>query len=157
MNFERSIVIRSTPERLFRLTQDYGRRLAWDPFLKRADLLAGATEAAVGVRANCVARSGLAMETEYVSFTPPRVAAVKMTRGPWFLAGFAGSWRFKEEGAEATRVFFRYNVKGRPGWLAPLLTPVLGLVFARDTARRLAALKDAVERRGLDMGDDLPG
>src|SRR5262249_5697949 len=122
-----------------------GRRLDWDPFLKAADLLDGATQPGVGVRANCVARSSFAMETEYVSFAPPTVTAVKMTRGPWFLAAFAGSWRFEELPDGRTRVGFRYHLQGRPRWL----TPLLGWVFARDTRKRLAALKDAVERRGL--------
>ncbi len=77
MTFEQSIEIAAAPADLFALTQDYGRRLEWDPFLKSAVLLDGATEAGVGVRACCVAHSGLDMETEYVSFNPPRTCAVK--------------------------------------------------------------------------------
>jgi ribosome-associated toxin RatA of RatAB toxin-antitoxin module len=145
MTFEQSILIRATPAPLFALTQDYTRRLEWDPFLRSAELLDGAAAADVGVRANCVARSGLAMETEYVSFHPPHTTAVKMTRGPWFLEAFAGSWRFEEETPGQTRVFFRYHVRARPRWLAPLLA----WVFARDTRRRLAGLKKAVEEGGL--------
>gem|GEM_PF-4803137 len=37
MTFEDSILIRDTPT-LFALTQDYGRRLACDPFLRSARL-----------------------------------------------------------------------------------------------------------------------
>ena len=75
---------RSTPPRreLFRLTQDYDHRLDWDPFLKEARLVGGAQTAGIGVRAWCVAKSGLGMETEYVSFNPPKTVAVKMTKGP---------------------------------------------------------------------------
>jgi ribosome-associated toxin RatA of RatAB toxin-antitoxin module len=149
VTFEHSILIRATPDQLFALTQDYGRRLEWDCFLKAAYLLDGATSAGLGVRANCVARIGLAMETEYVSFSPPRVTAVKMTRGPWFIDSFAGSWHFHDEGAGQTRVSFAYHVRAWPRWLAPLLTPVLAHVFARDTRKRLGALKLAVEERGL--------
>jgi hypothetical protein len=112
-------------------------------------LLGGAAEAGVGVRANCVARSGLAMETEYVSFHPPHTTAVRMTRGPWFLESFAGTWHFEEVAPGQTRVIFRYHVRAWPRWLAPVLTPLLAWVFARDTRKRLAALKRAVEERGL--------
>ena len=59
MTFEESIEIAAAPDELFRLSQDYGRRLEWDPFLRSAGLV-GAREAGVGVRALCVARSGWA-------------------------------------------------------------------------------------------------
>ena len=116
MNFEQSVVISAPADVLFSLTQDYSRRLEWDPFLKSAALVGGATGAAVGVRALCVAHNGMGMETEYVSFNPPRVTAVKMTRGPWVIAQFAGSWRFEEIGAGETRVTFEYHLgPARPG------------------------------------------
>ncbi len=152
MTFEQAIVIGARPAELFALTQDYGRRLEWDPFLKSADLLNGAQQPSVGVRAWCVAKSGLGMETEYVSFNPPRTTAVKMTRGPRLIDRFAGSWRFEEIAPGQTRVSFRYGLRARPRWLAWLLTPVLSWVFARDTRKRLVALKSAVEQRGLLSG-----
>jgi hypothetical protein len=145
MTFEDSILIRDTPDALFALTQDYGRRLQWDPFLRSAELVGGAKEAGLGVRAYCVAHSRLGMETEYVSFTPPKVAAVKMTRGPWFIGGFAGSWRFFPEADGRTRVVFRYSVQARPRWLQPLLNPVLVRVFSREVRRRLEGLRSFVE------------
>lgn len=149
MTFAEFEEIGATPGALFALTQDYARRLEWDPFLKSADLLDGARAAGVGVRAWCAARSGLGMETEYVSFNPPRATAVKMTRGPWLIARFAGSWLFDEIAPGKTRVGFRYHLQARPRWLAWALAPLMGRLFARDTRRRLAALKEAVEQRGL--------
>jgi hypothetical protein len=149
MTFDESIVIDAEPTALFRLSQDYGRRLEWDPFLRSANLVGDARAADVGVRALCVSRSGWAMETEYVSFNPPRATAVKMTSGPWFLDQFAGSWRFEEVAPGRTRVGFRYSLRTRPVWLSWLFSPILGRVFARDTRDRLEALKVAIERRGL--------
>ena len=154
MMFEQSIVIAASPGELFALTQDYGRRLEWDPFLKSAQLLGGAREAGAGVRARCIARSGLGMETEYVSFNPPRACAVKMTRGPRWIGSFAGSWRFEEVSPGRTRVSFRYHLRARPRWLSGLFTPILGWAFARDTRKRLAALQVAVEQRGLLVGSE---
>jgi hypothetical protein len=147
MTFEQSVEVPAPAADVFALTQDYGRRLAWDPFLRSAALVGGAREAALGVRAYCVAHLGLGMETEYVSFRPPHVAAVRMTRGPWFLARFAGSWRFRALGPGRTLVVFRYHVRARPGWLAWALTPVLAAAFRWETRRRLAALSRAFADR----------
>lgn len=146
-----SIEIAAPPQDLFHLTQDYNRRLDWDPFLRSARLVDGATSAGLGVRALCAARSGMTMETEYISFKPPRVAAVKMTRGPLPLARFAGAWRFHERLAGQSTVSFHYDLTARPRWLSWLLTPILSWLFARATRRRLVALKAAVEEDGLLM------
>jgi hypothetical protein len=138
---------------LFKLSQDYHRRLRWDPFLREARLLDGAQSAAVGVRAWCVAHNGLGMETTYVSFQPPTVVAVKMTRGPRIISSFAGSWRFTELPSQSdlarTRVVFRYQIAGRPRWLAFLLDPLLAAVIQREMQRRLLALKRAVETTSI--------
>jgi hypothetical protein len=150
VTFEESIEIDAGPAERFRLSQDYERRLEWDPFLRSASLV-GSREAGVGVRALCVARSGWAMETEYVSFSPPRATAVKVTRGPWFLSSFAGSWRFEKMAKGRTRVAFRYSLQARPRALSWLLNPILARSFARDTRARLRALKGAVERRASSI------
>ena len=130
MTFEQSILIDADAAALFELSQDYTRRLDWDPFLRSAELLNGAALPAVGVRALCVDRKGTAMETEYVSYNPPRTVAVKITRGPWFLESFAGSWRFEPVGPGQTRVCFCYSLAARPRWLSWVLSPILRRVFA---------------------------
>jgi hypothetical protein len=144
--FERSILINAPRETLFALTQDYSRRLAWDPFLREARLMGPEGETGVGSRAWCVTWYGIGMETEDVSFERPDTAAVRMTRGPWLLASFAGSWRFRSSPGGATRVMFRYHLAARPAWLGPLLNPILVTFFAYDTQRRLEALKAALEK-----------
>ena len=152
MTFEESIDVDSGQVDLFWLSQDYGRRLGWDPFLQSAQLLDNAAEAAMGVRALCVSHGGWEMETEYVSFNPPQTTAVKMTRGPWFLESFAGSWRFEELAPRQTRVHFAYHLQAQPRWLARLLTPILMKVFLSETRNRLQALRVAAARvaRGND-------
>ena len=68
IKFSEKIVIQCTPEFAFDYTQDYGNRLHWDTFLKRAELLDGAAKAGNGAKAYCVSKLGLGMVTEYVSF-----------------------------------------------------------------------------------------
>ncbi len=150
------IEIRGEAGAIFELSQDYRRRLDWDPFLRRAELLGGAVEAGLGVTARCQARTGFVMETRYVSFQPPRACAVEMTCGPWFFRSFAGSWRFEPVEPGLTRVSFAYNLVARPS----ALTPLLGQVFAGETTKRLAALKRAIESatpEGTAAGSSLAG
>ena len=147
MKFEHTTVLDATPEVVFALTQNYSERLTWDQFMRQAVLLNGATEPKVGVSAWCVARLGIGMETEYVSFTPPRIAAVKMTRGPKVLETFGGTWEFTPVGAVRTKVTFRYQLRARPHWLAWLIEPVARWWFSRETRIRVAALANALARR----------
>lgn len=149
MRFIESIRIACPRERVFAYTQDYGQRLVWDTFLREAVLRDGATEAGPGVKSWCVSWHGLGMETEYVSFQPPAVTAVRMTRGPRLFERFAGSWRFDEEAPGVTRVTFTYAFTlRRPfGWLTPLMTWTL----VREVRGRLKDLK-----RRLDLGTSDP-
>src|SRR5262245_41272237 len=144
MKFEHIAVVNARPAEVFALTQDDSQRLAWDPFLRSAELIGGAKTPGIGVRAWCIARSGLGMETEYVSFTPPRIAAVKMTRGPWILESFGGAWEFSPAGTRMTKVTFRYQFRMRPRWVAWLLEPLARRWFSWETRKRVVALQSAL-------------
>ena len=149
-SIESTVDIAAPPEAIFDLIHDYGRRLEWDPFLCEARLLGDAREAGPGVRALCRARlrsGGGAMETVYVSFQRPAVAAVKMTRGPFYLAEFAASLRQLPLTNGSTRVSYKFHLAGRPRWLRVVMEPILAIVFRRETRRRLAALRSFLERR----------
>lgn len=109
MKFSESIFINASPEKVFDFTQDYSKRLQWDTFLRKADLIEDATKAGMGIRAYCEARNGLGMITEYVSFNRPRATAIKMTKGPYLFKTFLGSWNFKETKDQKTEVIFLYS------------------------------------------------
>lgn len=122
IKFAEAITINQAAEKLFDYTQDYNKRLYWDTFLTKAELLDGAISAGKGVKAWCVAHNGLGMETEYVSFNRPRVTAVKMTKGPYLFKSFLGSWTFKQISSTHTEVRFLYTYQLRfpfslAGWL----------------------------------------
>lgn len=145
---ETSVEIHASPEQVFDLLHDYTRRLDWDPFLRRAVVLNGRASG-LHVRTLCVAKwtsGGLGMETEYVAFQRPAVAAVKMTRGPWFFASFAASIRQDVQVDARTRVTYRVHFRVRPAWLTRVLVPMLRFVFMRETRARLAALKRYLKR-----------
>jgi ribosome-associated toxin RatA of RatAB toxin-antitoxin module len=148
-SIEATIDIHASPEAVFDLIHDYPRRLEWDPFLKEARLLEGAESAGLGVKARCTARNGfggLAMETVYVSFDRPRVAAVKMTKGPTVLETFAASLRQEGIEPEVTRVTYRFNFSTKPRWLRMIADPIAASLFRREVRQRLQALKRHLER-----------
>lgn len=109
IKFTEQILIDERPERVFDFTQDYNNRLKWDTFLKKADLIDGAIIADKGVRAYCVAKNGIGMVTEYVTYNRPKVTAVKMTKGSFIFKSFLGSWTFKEISNDKTEVIFLYS------------------------------------------------
>jgi len=145
IKFSEQITIRTEAAVAFDFTQDYGSRLRWDTFLKKAELIEGATEAAKGVKAYCVAKNGLGMETEYVSFNRPKVTAVKMTRGPFLFKSFLGSWTFKELAKGLTQVTFLYSFELR--FPFSLLPSFIRQNLQRNVRQRLLDLKNCLEKR----------
>ncbi|HYL27287.1 MAG TPA: SRPBCC family protein [Candidatus Nitrosotalea sp.] len=145
MKFAKSLEIDCSRERLFDLTQDYRRRLEWDPFLSKACLLEGEQTPHIGAKALCVDHHGFAMEVIYVAYKPPEVAAVKMTRGPFFLASFAGTWRFTEMAGGRTSLLFEYFYRLK--WPFAILRRFVDATFTREITERLAALDKFARER----------
>ena len=145
IKFTEKIEINCSPEFVFDYTQDYEKRLTWDTFLKKADLIEGATSAALGVRAYCVAKNGLGMVTEYVSFNRPKATAIKMTKGPFMFKSFLGSWTFKEMQPNLKEVIFLYSFQLR--FPFNLATGLIKRNLQANVRQRLADLKKNIERQ----------
>ena len=139
------VIIFASARDLFELTQDYGKRAAWDPLTSEAYLV-NAEVPAVGELVRCTATNGMSMDTVYVSYQRDKVATVKLVKGPYLFDKFAGGWRFHEIEPGKTRVQFTYNLSTRPRWLAWLITPIVGAVFRHETRKRIRALKSYAER-----------
>lgn len=146
IKFTEKIEIKCRPEVAFDYTQDYTQRLIWDTFLKKAQLIEGATSAGMGVKAYCVAKNGLGMVTEYVSFNRPGTTAIKMTKGPFMFTSFLGSWNFKEKKMDVTEVIFLYSFQLR--FPFNLLSVLVKRTLQRNVRKRLEDLKRNIERRG---------
>lgn len=144
IKFTETIVIDEMAEKVFDFTQDYNKRLLWDTFLKKADLIEGATSAGKGVKAYCVAKNGLGMITEYVTFNRPKATAIKMTKGPFIFKSFLGSWTFKEITKQKTEVVFLYSFSLRfPFNIVSLL---IKNNFQTNVRQRLVDLKSNIEK-----------
>lgn len=137
--------IKCSPEYVFDYTQDYKQRLTWDTFLKKADLIEGATTASKGVKAYCVAKNGLGMVTEYVSFNRPKATAIRMTKGPFMFKSFLGSWTFKEIQPDLTEVIFLYSFQLR--FPFNLATGLIRRNLQGNVRQRLKDLKQNIEGR----------
>ncbi len=140
--FSEKIIINSSREFVFDYTQDYTNRLKWDTFLRKAELIGGALEAGLGVRANCVAKNGLGMITEYVSYNRPEGTAVKMTKGPIMFKTFAGSWKFNQLDPDLTEVLFIYSFE-------------LRLPFVMFQGKVKRNLQSEVKQRLLDLKSNI--
>ncbi len=83
-----SETIPASSEEVFGLIHDYKRRLEWDTLLQHAQLCDDWTEAQLHATTICTGRwylGGISLRTEYISFDPPHVAAVRMLNRPPFL------------------------------------------------------------------------
>ena len=143
--FTEKIQIKCTPELAFDCTQDYNQRLTWDTFLKKADLIEGAKTANKGVKAYCVAKNGIGMVTEYVSFNRPKAAAIKMTKGHFMFKSFLGSWTFKEIQPDVTEIIFLYSFQLQ--FPFNLATGLIKRNLQSNVKQRLVDLKENLERR----------
>ena len=143
IKFSERILINCTPDLAFDYTQDYGNRLNWDTFLKRAEFMYGASAAALGVKAYCVSRNGLGMVTEYVSFNRPKATAIKMTKGPFMFKDFLGSWTFKDAGSSMTEVIFLYSYTLR--FPFSLFAGLIKNNLQSNVRQRLSDLKKNIE------------
>jgi ribosome-associated toxin RatA of RatAB toxin-antitoxin module len=146
---EGSVLIDAPADGLFKLSQDYALRRAWDPFVREMRFCSGATEAGKDVHVWVRAWTGLTMEVAFTSFRPPTSVAMKMVRGPWFLRQFAGTWLFRSQKDGRTDVTFRYYFVARGHWLGRFIEPFMAWVFRRDVRGRLQGLKQGAEEGGL--------
>jgi hypothetical protein len=144
VKFSEKIVVDAAAPIVFDYTQDYNCRLHWDTFLKSADLMNGATAAGKGIKAYCVSRNGLGMETAYVSFNRPKVVAISMTRGPFMFRSFLGSWTFNAINTAQTEVVFLYSFQLR--FPFNLAANFLKHHLQREVRQRLVDLKNSVEK-----------
>ncbi|HEX8545372.1 MAG TPA: SRPBCC family protein [Cytophagaceae bacterium] len=143
IKFREKIVIGESPENVFDYTQDYQKRLVWDTFLKKAKLIEGATAANKGVKAYCVAKNGLGMVTEYVTYNRPKVTAIKMTSGPFLFKSFLGSWTFDRIADNKTEVTFLYSYSLR--FPFGLLSTMIKSNLQNNVRQRLIDLRQSIE------------
>jgi hypothetical protein len=152
---EVSDIMPASAEAVFDVVHDYARRLEWDTLLRAASIADGSAAAGKGVTTVCVGRrslGGIALETVYVAFDRPNVAAVKMVNRPPFFRTWAASIRHSPVSESASKISYTYQFTCGPRWLRFAIEPLAGLVFRRETRRRLRALKVYLTNCGMASG-----
>lgn len=137
---------------VFAVVHDYGNRLSWDTLLSEARLLGGATEADLGIRARCTGKGWLnsvAMETVYITYSPGRVAAVKLVSPIWPFRTWAASIRHIEQTPLTSILEYRWRFSCQPAILAPALEWIVNQQFKRETRLRFTALRRLLAEKSL--------
>lgn len=137
-------IIPASANEVFALVHDYERRLEWDTLLGKAYLEPEFEKAEKGAISVCRGQrilGGFAIRTEYVSFEPGRVAAVKMLNRPPFFESFAASIRHVPVDDENSEVIYKANFTGKSQFLHFVLDPLMRRVFIWETGKRLRALR----------------
>ncbi|WP_254507288.1 SRPBCC family protein [Anatilimnocola floriformis] len=146
-----SEIIPATSAAVFAVLHDYGRRLEWDTLLSAAYLHEGFSAADRGAISTCIGRAALgkvALTTKYVSFSPGRLAAVKMTRGPWLFERWAASIKHADLGDGRSRITYAWQFTAWPRVLRWLIEPLVNAIFCWETRKRLAALRKFMATAG---------
>src|SRR5574341_1027609 len=134
-----SEVISAPSQVVFDLIHDYTRRLEWDTLLQAAYLVDGQAVTGKGVTAVCVGRRSLgsiALKTVYVSFEPPKLAAVKMVNAPAFFQSWAASIHHEDISDQVSRITYQFHFTTKPTFLQFILDPVMQRVFVWETKKR---------------------
>lgn len=142
--------IRAPSAVVFELLHDYNRRLEWDTLLQEAYLTDNWTAADLHATTVCRGRSilgGIAMKTEYVSFNPPHVAAVKLVNRPPFFETFAATIRHRDLDQNESEIEYIYTFTARPRWLQWLLHPIMNRLLQQETKKRLQSLARFLEQK----------
>jgi len=130
---------------LFELSQDYARRVCWDPFSAQYDFDTPDWAPGVGAELSGKARNGYAMRARYIAFDPPARAAFEMISGPWFFRTFAGAWRFVPQSPHGTTVSFNDPFTVRPSIFRWFMEPLIKRSLAWHMSARIAGLKAYAE------------
>ena len=134
---------------VFALLHDYDRRLEWDTLLSEAYLTDGYQTAQVGATSLCRGQrhlGSIALQTIYISFRPPHVAAVKLVNRPPFFDTFAATIRHADVSERLSTVEYTYHFTARPVILRFVAHPLMTAIFRWETRQRLSSLRRHFER-----------
>ena len=149
-----SIEIDMDAETVFALTQDYDVRLEWDPYLVEAYLMGGKNSVELGALSYCKNKNGSFMISKYISYNPPKVAAISMTQGPFLLKKFSGAWNVTALTDSKSLLVFTYNFELIGGVIGKLFLPIASYLFSRDMKARLVCFKDFAEKSQINAAND---
>ncbi len=136
-------------DQLYRLAEDFTRRMEWDRFVARVRYDHGTVTSTVGFAGAAHLLNPFRMRVEHVSLAYPSLIAINMLDGPRFLSKVKNLWRFETTDTEKTKVVLTSEFTSRWPLLDFVADPILSKVIARDLARELDDFKLAAENTDL--------
>lgn len=120
-------------------------RARWDSLVGSARVVGGAPCPFVGAETENSGGGwlrGLSMRTRFVTFDRPHVAAASMVGRSFPFSRWAASMRHRDTQPGHSVLIYVYTIESGPKALRWLLEPVVAWVFARQTQRRFARLRE---------------
>ncbi|WP_241464098.1 SRPBCC family protein [Rhodoferax saidenbachensis] len=131
-------------------------RHRWDSLVSATQVLGGAPCPYVGA---VTENSGggwmraLSMQTRFVSFDRPYLAAASMVGTSFPFSRWAASMRHKDQDARNSVLIYTYTFEVGPRWTTWLLGPVVNTVFEHQTRKRFARLQTFLVRHSQEIAD----
>lgn len=119
-------------------------RHRWDSLVSATEVLGGAPSPYVGaVTQNTGGRwmRGLSMQTRFVSYDRPHLAAASMVGTAFPFSRWAASMRHKDMAEQGSLLIYTYTFEVSPRCLAWALQPVVRVIFAHQTRKRFHRLQ----------------
>jgi hypothetical protein len=119
-------------------------RHRWDSLVSATEVLGGAPCPYVGAvtqNAGGGWMRALSMQTRFVSFDRPHVAAASMVGEAFPFSRWAASMRHRELDARNSVLIYTYTFEVCPRWAAWLIGPVVNIIFERQTRKRFSRLQ----------------
>lgn len=132
----------------------HGWRARWDSLVGHTTIEHGAECPSVGaISTNTEAAwmRGLAMQTRFIKYDRPHIAAATMVAPSFPFARWAASMQHRDVAEGQSVLVYTYTFEVRPIALRWLLEPLVDAVFARQTRRRFAHLQDFLARHATEV------
>lgn len=122
----------------------HGWRARWDSLVGHTSLENGAdcpSVGAISTNKGATWMRGLAMQTRFIQYDRPHIAAATMLAPSFPFTRWAASMQHRDVAEGQSVLVYTYTFEVRPIALRWLLEPVVGAIFARQTRRRFAHLQ----------------
>lgn len=129
-------------------------RCRWDSLVSATHVLGGAPSPFVGAvteNAGAGALRGLSMRTRFITYDRPRVAAATMIGRSFPFTRWAASMRHRALGPQQSVLVYAYSFEVQPASLHRVLGPIVDGIFAWQTRRRFARLREFLARHADDV------
>jgi hypothetical protein len=131
-------------------------RHRWDSLVSATEVVGGAPCPYVGAVTNNAGGTWmrmLSMQTRFVSFDRPSLAAASMVGTSFPFSRWAASMRHKDVAGQGSVLIYTYTFDVVPFWLAWVLRPAVHAVFAHQTRKRFHRLQLFLARHAQEVAD----